>query len=362
MTDQNVGNASTLDFDFATKDTYKDTNPFGQALMEFEARTGIKTDIEVGGKVTGTLISKGDKYAFIDFRGKTSVCIDITAQESMLLANVEIGSEITVLITSITDKDTFEIGGSLYQLKMIEMTDFLNSVYERRGVLTGIPAELNHAGYNVTINIEDQQLSLFMPHLLTDVNKLPDPSSIIGTEIEFYLEQARKDGNTSYIASRKAYLLNMAIKEKRNLKKGGQYDGFVTGCTDFAVFVQFNKCLTGMIHKSNLTEQAVAMLPNIPAGTTIEFYVKDIMKDKLFLTQVLRDSLWDSIAINDVLPGTISSIKDFGVMVDLDYETKGLLHKSVLPNPVDSYKKGDKVNVLVTNVNKNNRQITLALK
>jgi ribosomal protein S1 len=362
MINANVGNESTLDFDFATKDTYKDENPFGKALLEFEQRTGVTTDIKVGNKVTGKLVSKSDKYAFIDFRGKTSACIDVTAQESMLLANIEVGAEVTVLITSVDDKDTFEIGGSLYQLKLIEMTDFLNNVYNKRIALTGVPTDHNHAGYNITVNVDGQDMCLFMPHLLTDVNKLPNPESILNTEIEFYLEQVRKDGQVSYIASRKAYLLNMAIKEKRNLKKGGQYDGFVTGCTDFAVFVQFNQCLTGMIHKSNLTEQAVAMLPNIPAGTTIEFYVKDIMKDKLFLTQVLRDSLWDTIATNDELTGTISSIKDFGVMVDLDYETKGLLHKSVLHNPVDTYKKGDSVRVVVTNVNKSNRQITLALK
>lgn len=362
MITENVGNAATADLDFATTNTYKDNNPFEQALLEFEQRTGDNANIKVGSKVTGKLVSKSDKYAFIDFKGKTSVCIDVTPQEVSLLAALEVGEDATVLITAISDKDNFEIEGSLYQLKMIEMTDFLNNVYENRIVLTGVPTELNHAGYNVSVNIEDQEMSLFMPHLLTDVNKLPQPESILNTEIEFYLEQVRKDGNISYIASRKAYLINMAIKEKRNLKKGGQYDGFVTGCTDFAVFVQFNKCLTGMIHKSNLTEQAIAMLPNIPAGTTIEFYVKDIMKDKLFLTQVLRDSLWDSIATNDELTGTISSVKDFGVMVDLDYETKGLLHKSVLANPLDTYKKGDKVRVVVTQVNKSNRQITLALK
>jgi len=362
MTTTNVENQSTSDFDFATQDTYVQNNPFAQAFLEFEQRQGSITDFKVGSKVLGTLISKSDKYAFIDFKGKTSVCINVNPQESLLLSSIEVGSQTEVLITSIEDKNTFEIGGSLYQLKMIEMSDFLDNAFEKRIPLIGIPTEHNHAGYHVSINIDDQPMSIFMPHLLTDVNKLPDPESIINTEIEFFLEQVRKDGHISYIASRKAYLLNMAIKEKRDLKKGGMYEGFVTGCTDFAVFVQFNQCLTGMIHKTNLTEKAIAMLPNIPAGTTISFFVKDIMKDKLFLTQILRDSLWDSIAVNDTLVGTVNSIKDFGVMVDLDYETKGLLHKSVLSNSLDSYKRGDKVNVVVTNVNKNNRQITLALK
>jgi len=358
----NADNKSRADFDFDTLDVTKEINPFAQALHDFEQKNKTQPKLKIGGKVTGTLVSKNAKGAFIDFKGKTTVFVESSAQEASILATLEIGSETTVLITDINDGKTFDIKGSLYELKMIEMLDFLSDAYNRRATLTGTPIDYNHAGYNVLINIEGQQLSLFMPHLLTDVNKLPSQDSIINTEIEFFLEQVKKDGHVSYIVSRKAYLINLAHKEKRNLKKGEVYTGHITGCTDFAVFVQFNKCLTGMIHKSNLGQEAVDMLPNIPAGTQIDFYVKDIMKDKLFLTQILRDTLWDSIAINDVLTGTISSIKDFGVMVDLDYETKGLLHKSVLLNPIDTYKKGATVNVVVTQVNKNSRQITLALK
>lgn len=355
-------NKSTLDFDFdMLKPTY-DVNPFAQALQDFENANGVQAKIKIGTKVTGTLVSKNDRTAVIDFRGKTPVVINVTPQEQSLLATLEVGAHATVLITNIIDGKSFDISGSLYELKMIEMTDYLSDACAKRIMLTGTPTDFNHAGYNVLINIDDQQLSLFMPHMLTDVNRLPDQSSIVNTEIEFYLEPVMYAGHTSYIISRKAYLYHLAHKEKRNLKKGQVYTGHITGCTDFAVFVQFNKCLTGMIHKSNLGPEAVEMLPNIPAGTEIDFYVKDIMKDKLFLTQILRETLWDSIATNDVLVGKVSSIKDFGVMVDLDYETRGLLHKSVLLKPVDTYRIGESVNVVVTNVNKNNRQITLALK
>lgn len=359
----NLNNKSDINFDFDLLDNTKEINPFAQALEEFELSHKSSDNIKIGSKVTGKIILKNDKGIFIDFKGKNTVFVEETAQEASLLATLEVGTDITVLITNIVDDKSFDITGSLYDLKMLEMMDFLNSAYQKKTVLTGTPTDFNHAGYNVLINIEDQQLSLFMPHLLTDVNRLPSQDSIINTEIEFFLEQVKKDGHLSYIVSRKAYLYHLAHKERRNLKKGEVYTGFITGCTDFAVFVQFNKCLTGMIHKSNLGQEAIDMLPNIPAGTQIDFYVKDIMKDnKLFLTQILRETLWDSIAINDVLSGTISSIKDFGVMVDLDYDTKGLLHKSVLLNPLESYKKGDIVKVVVTQVNKNNRQITLALK
>lgn len=354
----NTGTGTNVGFETETDAM----NPFAQSLLTFEQKFGLSKPMKVGTKVNGILISKNARYALIDFRSKDAVRVDINAQELVILNKIELGEQVQVLITGIKDQQNFEVTGSLYELKIAELSEFLDSAFEKRTVLTGIPTELNHAGYNVNINIEDQEMALFMPHLLTDVNKLPDSQSILNTEIEFVLEKVKKDNQTSYIASRKGYLLTLANKERRKLVKNGQYHGYVTGCTDFAVFVQFNQCLTGMIHKSNLTPKAIEMLPNIPAGTTIEFFVKDIIKDRLFLTQVLKDSLWDSIAVNDELTGTVSSLKDFGLLVELDYETKGLLHKSVLSLPVDSYKKGDKVHVIVTAVNKNNRQITLALK
>lgn len=352
-----TGTGTNLGFEIENEN-----NPFGQILADYELNHKNTTNIKVGNHIKGKLIQKNNRYALLDFNGKSNIYIQLNSNELPLFNNININDDVTVVITNIDDKSNFTINGSLYQLKLIELDSFLKNAYDNCTVLTGIPVDANHAGYDILVNINEQELILFMPHLLTDVNKLPDVNSILHTEIEFILDKIKKGNSTIYLASRKAFLEKNIYKEKDKLVKGQKCNGYVTGCTDFAVFVQFNDCLTGMIHKSNLTDQAVALLPNIPAGTTIEFFIKDIGKDKLFLTQVLRDSLWDSIAIGDELSGTISGIKDFGLMIQLDYETKGLLHKSVLKKLPNEYKKGDNINVKVTNVNKNNRQITLILQ
>lgn len=320
--------------------------------------------IKAGSKVTGTIVSKNEKFTIVDISNKSNVIIENSPLENTILNSVEVGGSVELLVNKIVDKKDYNIFGSVYDLKMMEAQGFLSTAFEERKILTGTPVEFNHAGYSVQVNINDNPITLFMPHLLADVNKLPDANSIIDSEIEFILEATTKDGNTTYIASRKAYLLTIASKELKKIKKGNMYTGFVTGTVDFGVFIQFNEALTGMIHKSNLTAQAREMLEKgeITNGMNIEFYVKDVMGKRLFLTQTLQDSLWDSIEVNQEMVGTVSSIKDFGILVDLDYETKGLLHKSLLTDHMTAYTKGDKVNVVVTNVNKNNRQITLALK
>jgi ribosomal protein S1 len=338
-------------------------NPFTVALLEFE-KTNSYPSFTIGSKVSGTLSSINSKVAMINCKGKNEIQIPMSPNEKAIADTLTIGQAVSVMITSVVDSENYDVYGSLHELKLAELSEFLDKAVRNKTVITGMVKDMSFAGYTVTAYVEDQEISLFMPHLLTDVNKLPDAQSILYTEIEFLLQEVYKDGQKQYLASRKAHLLNKAVGELKRLTIGGGYRGFITGSTDFAIFVQFNECLTGMIHKSNLAPEAADLLDKgeILPGMLIDFWVKDVTKGKLFLTQVMRESLWDNIKTNDILTGKISGIKDFGLMVDLDYETKGLLHKSVLPRGVDTYKKGEHLTVVVTNVNKNNRQITLALK
>ena len=359
QTPLNTGTGNNKGFD----DNEQELNPFGVALLEFE-KSNSSSNVQIGKKISGVLTALNVKYALVNFKGKNEIVVPMSPNEKSIAENLTVGEAVSVIVTSIVDGENYDVYGSFHQLKMTELSEFLEKAVKNKTILSGIVKDMSFAGYTVSAYIDSQEISLFMPHLLTDVNKLPDANSIMYKEIDFILQEVYKDGQRSYLASRKHHLLNKVHGELHKLVIGGVYTGFITGSTDFAVFVQFNECLTGMIHKTNLSPEAAALLEKqeITPGMGIEFYVKDITKGKLFLTQIMRESLWDNIKVNNILVGKISALKDFGLMVDLDYETKGLLHKTVLPKPVESYKKGEQVTVVVTNVDKNKRQITLALK
>lgn len=344
--------------------TKEERAQFEAALMEYEGAYTSKK-LQIGDTLSGQLLGKTDKEVVMYAFGKCNVTIPITSEEKPFIENALQGERCSVLITDIIDnKDGFEVVGSIAKLKASQLNDFLTEAADNNTVLTGIPVEMNHAGYNVKININNTDMIFFMPHLVTSVNKLSNPESILNKEMEIILDEYKKEGQTNFIASHKKYLQTLIPSAMKQLQKKGEYEGVVTGPTDFGIFVQFNKCLTGLIHKSNLNEETLQRLlaGEIKNGDPITFFVKDFIKDNIFLTQVLKDSLWDSIKVDQELTGEISSIKEFGIMVQLDFETKGLLHLSVLDKPLTEYHKGDKINVVVTNVNKNKRQITLALK
>jgi small subunit ribosomal protein S1 len=145
------------------------------------------------------------------------------------------------------------------------------------------------------------------------------------------------------------------------LIEGSLYQGNVTGTTPFGVFVEFNDCLTGMIHKANIVEEYRERIQDIKPGTIIEFYVKEINRKKIILTQIMRESLWDYIKVGDILKGTVRDNKNFGTLVSLDDETMGLIHTSELEKINKRFNQGDVLNVKILAVDRQNRKIFLTI-
>jgi ribosomal protein S1 len=199
-----------------------------------------------------------------------------------------------------------------------------------------------------------------MPNTLAGINKLYDTESILGKNMDVMIESYSRDEGT-YIVSRRKYLQTLIPEAIKELKRGEIYNGNVTGTTQFGVFVEFGECLTGMIHKTNINPDWQDRLNQIQPGTEIQFYVKEIIKDKIILTQILRDSLWDSIKIGQVLNGTVKENKQFGTLVYLDQETIGLIHISELEKSGKNLSDGDNVKVEVIAIDRSSRKIFLSI-
>ena len=329
---------------------------FEAALLGYDQRNSVG-QLKIGQKLVGQITKITDKEYTLFAYGKCDIQIPATSREQLILNGSAIGDKVSVILTHVGDtNDGFVAIGSVADSFQQELQVYLDHCVKARTVLTGIPVSANHAGYLVKINISEQEHEFFMPHLLTSVNKLADPSSIIGKEIEVLLDSSMKDGQPQYVVSHKRYLETLIPEKIKELKRGDRLEGEVTGYKDFGIFVQFNQCLTGMIHKTKLDSGAILN------GESIPFLIKDIVGQTVYLSQVEKESLWDSIYTGQTLTGTVHSVKDIGLFVSLDYETRGLLHSSVLTSSLDSYQKGQKLEVVVVAINKAKRQITLNLK
>jgi len=303
-------------------------------------------------------VGKTEDYLMFDGSYKDYVRVENRPNESRYIKNTNIGDKVDLIIAEV-DETNFIIRGSLSNLYESRAHQTLKSIDENQSVNIFVK-ELTPAGYNVEILYEGVTLPGFMPNTLAGINKLYDTESIIGKNIEVMIESYSRDEGT-YIVSRRKYLQTLIPDAIRELKRGEVYNGNVTGTTPFGVFVEFGECLTGMIHKTNIDPDWQDRIKTIQPGTEIQFYIKEIIKDKIILTQILRDSLWDSIKIGQVLTGKVKENKQFGALVFLDQETIGLIHISELEKSGKDVNDGEEVKVKVIAIDRHNRKIFLTV-
>jgi small subunit ribosomal protein S1 len=305
-----------------------------------------------------TYLGTSEEDIIFDGGFKDFIRIEKRNDELKYLVNTNIGDRIDVLITKV-DEDDFEIKGSLVELYEKQAKKrLLNS--KESVVVTAQVNELTPAGYSVDIFFEGVTLPGFMPNTLAGINKLSQPDAIVGVTFEVMIESFSREEGT-YIVSRRKYLQTLIPQAIKELRHGVVYEGIVTGTTQFGIFVEFKDCLTGMIHKTNIREDWANKIDEILPGFLVQFYVKEIIKDKIILTQILRESLWDTIKVNQIMTGKVRDTKSFGVLVALDDETNGLIHTSELEKSSRKLSAGQDVKVRIIAVDRMNRKIFLSV-
>jgi len=295
---------------------------------------------------------------------KDDIRIEDKPSESKYLQNAQKGDIIDVLITKIDNGTNFLIKGSISELYESRAHDALKSLEDGIPVMAKVK-ELNPAGYEMELYHGGVILKGFMPNTLAGVNKLSEPQSIVGNNFEVMVESYSENEGT-YIVSRRAYLYSLIPDAIAQLEYGTPYTGYVTGTTPFGIFVEFNECLTGMIHKANINTDWQNRISDIKAGFEIDFYIKEVIKDKnnnfkIILTQVLRETLWDTIKNGQVLSGIIKDTKPFGTLVRLDDETVGLIHTSEMEKIGKKFTPGQELKVKVLSLDRSSRKIFLTV-
>ncbi len=326
-------------------------------------------EIKEGDIVKGKISSLSEKEITIDIGYKDLVYIDNKLSDNKIIDSLRLGEEINVMISKIND-NPFYIKGSITDIIKLNVGEKLKDHFNLDKPFMALVKEIMPAGFFLDIEMDNITLDAFMPTTLAGVNKLTDEQKedLIGQRIEVMLETLQQDKGM-YVVSRRKYLQGLIDNEIKKLKKEFEknpkklYQGLVTGTTPYGIFVEFNGCLTGMIHKDNVNYDWIKVknFDSIQPGTEISFYIREIISKlrKIILTQVVRESvsLWDTIRKDKILKGVIFEIRPFGVIIKLDQETKGLIQN------FNSQKSsiGDEVTVKVKRIMKEDRKIYLEL-
>ena len=350
------------EIEYEQKRSLRNVKPVTQQDIEFYnmVKNIQVIDPRPGAVVSGKYIGmQGQDYIFFFEGFKDHIRVENKPNEEKYIENIQKGDSVDILIYDV-DRKNFEIKGSISQLFETMVHKELSE--DSDVIVMAKVNSMNPAGYDITLEYNNVEMSAFMPNTLAGINKLHDAESIVGQKFEVMVESYSESEGT-YIVSRRKYLKTLMPKELDKLMTNTLYQGHVTGTTPFGVFVEFNRCLTGMIHKANIVEEYRDKIQDIRPGQKIEFYVKEIIKNnKIILTQILRETLWDNIEVGQSLSGIVKDVKPFGALVVLDSETIGLVHSSEIEKNNLDISNGSQVSVKVLRVDRGNRKIFLTVE
>ncbi len=158
---------------------------------------------------------------------------------------------------------------------------------------------------------------------------------------------------------------------------GSRVAGRVVSLTDYGAFVELEEGIEGLIHVSEMSWTRKVRHPSkiVSVGEEVEAVVLDIKPDarriSLGMKQVAPNP-WDVIAekypLGTTIEGKIKNITDFGIFIGIDEGIDGLVHISDLSwtkrvkHPSELYKKGDVVQAIVLDIEKDNERFSLGVK
>lgn len=341
---------------------------FYDLLTAFDADHGaLLTKINPGEIHEGKIYAVSADFISVDIGYRELVYVKYD-KEPVEVQSLKPGDETAVLIVQL-GKNSHVLGSIHGGVKHKVFMDLREGVESGSTAWVGVVTHMiENGGYMVNI----QGVDCFMPGSLAGINKLHDFSSIIGKEIYVVPVSFSPERGTLVVSHRK-YLQALIPNEISNLKEtqGETLTGNVTGTAKYGVFVEFNKCLTGMIHNNDLDEDTLAKFKarEIKPGDEISFMVKDIISNtKITLTQKANITVnpWSDITTRYQIPSVVNAVvktkKDYGLFITIEDGVTGLLHVSELTEEVMSvFKSGDPITVQITRIDVDSMKVFLKM-
>jgi len=332
--------------------------------------------IQVGDKITGTIISIGRESIFIDTGRKIDGVVD--AQE-LLDENGELpyaaGDTIELYVVSIREGEIrlsraiSGIGGQ----------NMLQEAYNNALPVEGRVTEAIKGGFSVEVI----KRRAFCPISQIDTIYVEQPEDYVGKTFRFLITEL-KEGGKNVVVSRRVLLEQEQKKEKDEflgtLLVGTVHSGRVSALMPYGAFIELIPGVEGMVHISEMSWSRISSPDEVvQAGDTVTIKITDIVTDKksgeiklsLSMKQT-QDDPWGSITgrlkTGDKIHGKVTRCMDYGCFVEIEPGIEGLVHisemsyKKRVNKPQDIVSVGDTVDIMVKEIDPEKKRVSLSMK
>jgi small subunit ribosomal protein S1 len=350
-----------------------------RAILELDRnkkREEMRSSLEEGAVVKGTVTNITDYGLFIDLGGMDGLChiTDLSwGRVSHPSKLYKVGDEIEVKILKY-DRESDRVSLGVKQLK----PDPWETVMERYPIGSKTTGKVvSITDYGVFVEVEEGVEGLIHISEMSWSKKPRHPSKMVtvGDEIEVMVLNIEKETKRISLGM-KQLQTNPWDLVTETYPVGSIIEGKIKNITDFGIFIGIEEGIDGLIHVSDLswTERIKHPSEKYSKGETIQAVVLKIDRENerfsLGVKQLEPDPWQEALnkyPLGTTVEGKITNVTDFGVFVQLEEGIEGLVHvseisKEKINTPVGTYHVGDPLQVMVINVSAKDRKIGLSIK
>lgn len=350
-----------------------------RAILEADRqklREEMRSSLEEGQVLTGTITNITDYGIFIDLGGMDGLChiTDLSwGRVSHPSKMFKVGEEIKVKVLKY-DRETDKVSLGVKQLK----EDPWATIQDRYPVSSKATGRVvSITDYGVFVELEEGVEGLVHVSEMSWSKKARHPSKMVtpGEQVEVVILSIDAEAKRISLGM-KQLQPNPWDMVAENYPVGSIIEGKIKNITDFGIFIGIEEGIDGLIHVSDLswTERIKHPGEKYNKGETIQAVVLKIDKENerfsLGVKQLEPDPWEEAVkkyAIGTTVTGKITNVTEFGVFVELEEGIEGLVHvseisKEKVETPVGMYTVGDSLSARVINVSAKDRKIGLSIK
>ena len=341
-----------------------------------EARTELVANLEEGQVLQGVIKNITDYGAFVDLGGVDGLLhvTDISWKRINHPSEaLQIGESVQVKVIKFND-ETQRISLGIKQLT----EDPWLKVFERfpigskmSGVVTNI------TDYGSFVELEDGIEGLVHVSEMSWTKKNVHPGKIVSTSEKVEVMILEIDVQKRRISlGIKQCIDNPWEKYKSENKIGDTIEGEIRNITEFGLFVALSEDIDGLVHLSDISWDGNGdeLIKDYSKGKIVKAKILDIdiEKERISLgikqlTEDLTSTELGNLSKGSIVTCTVSVISDKGLDVSVGDNISGFIKRNDLARERSDQKTerfgvGDKIDAMVTNIDKKLRKVSLSIK
>lgn len=332
--------------------------------------------LRVGDKISGTIISIGQKSVFVDCGASVD---GIVAREELQSDDGDLtvteGNTLELYVIRVTD-DSVHLSKALSGMAGLEM---IEEAYSAGVPVEGRVRDQIKGGFQVEV----LKRRAFCPVSQIDTRYVQNPDDYLGQTLQFRITKLT-EGGRNIVVSRRVLLEEeqraASTEFFKSVKEGDVLEGVITRLAGFGAFVELASGVEGLVHISEISWSRVHNPDEVlSVGDRVRVkYLGESQGKKpgerrisLSMKQALGNP-WENISERlkegDKITGKVVKLMEFGAFVEVAAGIEGLVHVSEMSyakrvhKPSDMVQVGDTVSVVIKQIDLEKQRISLSMR